>query len=61
MFHFVRVGAVSVGVVVMLIGASGERVAAQSNPVPNPYQSILGLGQSPTGKDLGTDGGARYR
>jgi len=53
MFHFVRVGVVSVGVLVMMIGASGERVAAQSNPVPNPYQSILDWAKLPQGRIWG--------
>jgi sugar lactone lactonase YvrE len=53
MFHVVRVGVVAVGVVVMMIGASGERVAAQSNPVPNPYQSILDWAKLPQGRTWG--------
>ena len=53
MFHVVRVGVVVVGVVVMMIGASGERVAAQSNPVPNPYQSILDWAKLPQGRTWG--------
>lgn len=51
MFHAVRVGLVAVGV--MMVGASGERVAAQSNLVPNPYHSILDWAKLPQGRIWG--------
>lgn len=49
MFHVVCISTL----VVMMIGFSAGRVAAQSSSIPNPYQSILDWAQLPQGRTWG--------
>ncbi len=44
---------VAAGALVIFIGAFGQRVVAQSNPAPNPYQSILEWAELPQGRSWG--------
>lgn len=44
---------VAAGALVILIGTFGERVGAQTNPLPNPYQSVLDWAKLPEGRTWG--------